>query len=327
MDSGSAAKDQPTSTGLPPFHRRRLKELEHVIEEGLTTFVRVGRALQEIRNRRLYRETHRTFEDYCRERFGIGRHYAYRQIRGAEITAVLDDVDSCQQTDRLPANEAQARPLTTVEPMEARRAWAMAVEAAGDSQPTSSEVAAAVRRVTENEDAVSSDERDGVHFSSESDEWLTPPAIVERVLEVLNRIDLDPCAASRSSPTVPAETHFTAANDGLDHQWFGKVYLNPPYGREIRRWVEKLVLEYESQSSGSVEEAVALAPARTDTAWFRRLLPYPKCFLHGRLKFSGHENAAPFPSMTVYLGPRPEDFVSVFSEIGDVYVAVDGSDG
>lgn len=328
MRSEKMPEDQSPSHELSPSHRLRLRELEQVIDEGLATFVRVGRALQEIRDRRLYRESHASFEDYCRERFGLGRHWAYRQIRGAEVTSILEDVDSCQQSGRLPATEAQARPLTPLEPEEAREAWSVAVELADGSQPTSGDVREAIERLTEGESDGTSDGGDAsVHFSSDTDEWLTPPGIVERVQEVLGRIDLDPCAASPSSPAVPAETHLTEADDGLSHEWSGRVYLNPPYGREIGEWVEKLVREYESQSPGSVDEAVALTPARTDTSWFRQLRPYPRCFLHGRLRFSGHENSAPFPSMTVYLGPCPEDFITVFSELGDIYVAVNGSDG
>jgi hypothetical protein len=59
----------------------------------------------------------------------------------------------------------------------------------------------------------------------------------------------------------------------------GRVYLNPPYGREIDNWVARLVDEH---ASGSVPEAVALVPARVDTEWFRRLDPFPRCFIWGR---------------------------------------------
>lgn len=314
----------PDPTGghrLSRSDRNRLEKLEQVVERGLATFVTVGRALMEIRDRRLYRETHSRFDDYCRDRFGIGRHYAYRQIRGAEVTATLADVDNCQQVDCLPANEAQARPLTTLEPEEVRRAWLLAVELSDGGQPTSGDVKRAVELVTENGGPARAGDADSsVHFSSESGEWLSPPSLVERVQEVMGRITLDPCAASHASPVVPAESHLTEEDDGLARDWSGSVYMNPPYGRAIEEWVEKLISEYEE---GGVTEAVALLPARTDTSWFRRLRPYPRCFLHGRLTFSGHANSAPFPSMTVYLGTTPQEFISAFSQIGDVYVAVD----
>ena len=95
--------------------------------------------------------------------------------------------------------------------------------------------------------------------------------------------------------------------------------MNPPYGRELPVWIDKLLGEYRSRR---VEEAIALLPARTDTQWFRRLRRFPRCFLWGRLRFSEACNGAPSPSMTVYLGARWERFVEVFSDIGDVYALV-----
>jgi len=86
--------------------------------------------------------------------------------------------------------------------------------------------------------------------------------------------------------------HYTKQDDGLKRIWRGRVYLNPPYGREIRSWILKL---HDAYQAGSVCEAIALLPARTDTQWFRILRPYPKCFLTGRLKFGEARNSAPFP--------------------------------
>jgi hypothetical protein len=156
-----------------------------------------------------------------------------------------------------------------------------------------------------------------VHFSSETAEWNTPAEIIERVLAVFGgRIDLDPCSNSTTKPNVPAAKHFTLKEDGLWHVWKGRVYMNPPYGQDIGRWVERLCTQYEA---GGVVEAIALVPARTDTEWFERFREYCRCFLRGRLRFSGHENTAPFPSMVVYLGTRAGRFARVFGRLGDVY--------
>lgn len=309
---------------LSASDRDRLAELEAIVDEGLTTFIRVGLALREIRDRRLYRDTHSTFEGYCQEKWGIGRHYAYRQINAASVVELLQDGDNCHHSCRVPANEAQARPLTSHDPEVVRRAWALAVELSDSGQPTSREVEEAVGLVTgEEADEASMSSEGSVHFSSGTEQWLTPPTILKRVVQVLGEIDLDPCSDGGSSPNVPARHHFTEAEDGLARKWFGRVFMNPPYGHEISEWVEKLSVEFEKDR---VEEAVALLPARTDTSWFRSLRPYPRCFLHGRLKFSGHENSAPFPSMTVYLGEGSQGFAGVFNEVGDIYVAVEASD-
>jgi ParB family chromosome partitioning protein len=158
--------------------------------------------------------------------------------------------------------------------------------------------------------------RQAVHFSSQSCEWYSPAVIVDRVQAVMGKIDLDPCSNSRETPSVPAATHYTAEDDGLAQEWRGKVYMNPPYGDVIGDWVRRLVGEYEA---GRVSEAVALLPARTDTQWFRTLKQYPRCFVWGRLRFSGMDNSAPFPSMVVYLGKATMTFAEVFSDIGDTY--------
>lgn len=153
-----------------------------------------------------------------------------------------------------------------------------------------------------------------VHFLSDSSEWYTPPHVLAMVEAALGGIDLDPCADPQRS--VPASHHLTREDDGLGVEWAGRVYMNPPYGSGIGDWVEKLAASYED---GDVTAAVALVPARTDTAWFHRLRDYPRLFVRGRLRFSGHENSAPFPSAAFYLGPDPEGFAAAFSELGDVY--------
>lgn len=153
-------------------------------------------------------------------------------------------------------------------------------------------------------------------FSSASAEWLTPPEIVVAVCDMLGQIDLDPCA--EDAKEVPASQHYTILDNGLVHPWPGRVYMNPPYGRKIESWVWKLRYEYEN--SKHTTEAIALVPARTDTLWWRLLARYPVCFIAGRLRFSGHVNAAPFPSAVIYLGPNVEKFVAVFGKLGKCYL-------
>lgn len=151
------------------------------------------------------------------------------------------------------------------------------------------------------------------HFSSESAEHYTPAHIVAAVDLCLGGIDLDPCSNSRKDRNVPAAHVFTAEDDGLTRPWSGTVYMNPPYGSEIKAWVEKLIDEYEA---GDVSAAIALVPARPDTAWFGAFANYPVCFVTGRLTFIGNDSPAPFPSALVYIGRDPERFSEVFEQIG-----------
>lgn len=159
-----------------------------------------------------------------------------------------------------------------------------------------------------------------VHFSSETPEHYTPREIIDAVTDCMGKIDLDPCSNSHESPNIPARYHFTQDDDGLAQMWLGKVYMNPPYGREIVEWVEKLVKSHEG---GEVEEAIALVPARTDTQWWALLRDYPVCFVRGRLKFGGAENGAPFPSAVFYLGDEIDKFYYSFCGIGDIWQRVE----
>ncbi len=158
-----------------------------------------------------------------------------------------------------------------------------------------------------------------VHFSSQNNGWLTPRNIIEATLACLGEIDLDPCSNSRESPNVPARTHYTTEDDGLSLQWAGRVYMNPPYGRGIEWWVNKLCGEYEV---GEVTSAIALLPARPGSVWWERLREYPRCLIRGRLTFVGAPNTAPFPSAVFYLGEDKGAFVHAFFHLGDVWQRV-----
>ena len=155
-------------------------------------------------------------------------------------------------------------------------------------------------------------------MSSDSVEWYTPRHIVEAVVATMHGIDLDPCAEPGKS--IPAVTHYTEVDDGLGRPWSGRVYMNPPYGRVIGAWVDKLADEFDA---GNVTEAVALVPARTDTAWWAHLPTSVVCFVTGRLSFSDHDSPAPFPSAACYLGTRHREFAEAFIGIGNVWVRLE----
>src|SRR5262249_37770074 len=146
----------------------------------------------------------------------------------------------------------------------------------------------------------------------------TPPDLLDRVVRCLGGIDLDPCSNSRTSPNVPALRHFTREDDGLAQPWGGKVFINPPYARDITgRWVQKLLAEYDG---GAVAAALALLPNPTDTPWFQAISRYPCCLVRGRVKFINGAYSATFPSAVVYLGPRMGAFVDAFESLGRIVV-------
>ena len=139
-------------------------------------------------------------------------------------------------------------------------------------------------------------------FSSTSDNWETPMWLFNK-LNAIFKFTLDPCADEKNNKCLK---YFTKEHDGLTQCWGrDRVFCNPPYGRNIGKWVEKC---YKHSINGGL--AVMLLPARTDTKWFHRFI-YNKfnaeiIFLKGRLKFGEAKNSAPFPSMIVVFGDKEE---------------------
>jgi hypothetical protein len=133
---------------LSTSETRRLAELETVIERGLQTFIEVGSALMEIRDSRLYRQTHATFEEYCQERWDLRKSRIYQLMDAAEVVENLKSstiVELSSGNTPLPANEAQARPLAKLELEMQRQAWRKAVETAPRGKITARHIETVVR--------------------------------------------------------------------------------------------------------------------------------------------------------------------------------------
>lgn len=133
-----------------------------------------------------------------------------------------------------------------------------------------------------------------VMFSSKTDLWATPQEFFDELNKEFS-FSLDVCALPENAK---CKDFYTPEVDGLSQPWTGRVWCNPPYGREIGKWVTRAYL---SVCSGNAELVVLLLPARTDTRWFHDYI-YQKAevrFIKGRLKFSGAKYNAPFPCMVV----------------------------
>lgn len=134
-----------------------------------------------------------------------------------------------------------------------------------------------------------------VHFASATDEWATPQELFDALAWVYGGFTLDPCATAGNAK---CKRFFTREQDGLAQPWTGKVFMNPPYGRQIGRWVRKA---FEESRDGAF--VVCLLPARTDTRWWQDYVRRGHVhFLRGRLRFGDAKNAAPFPSAIVTFG-------------------------
>lgn len=139
----------------------------------------------------------------------------------------------------------------------------------------------------------------GAAYSSNRADWETPRELFERINAVW-RFDLD---AASSDANALCTDHFTAETDGLAQSWEDRrVWVNPPYGRDIGRWVAKA---HEESRKGAI--VVMLLPARTDTRWWHGHVAHADevAFFKGRIHFclgGVPQNSATFPSALVRFG-------------------------
>jgi hypothetical protein len=117
---------------------------EQVIERGFKVWQEVGEALLHIRDKRLYRATHKTFEDYCRGRWQMAKTSANRLISASEVYANLTPIGVI-----LPGNESQARELTSLEPEAQRLGWQIVEDTAPDGKITAAHVKSVVNVLKE----------------------------------------------------------------------------------------------------------------------------------------------------------------------------------
>ena len=155
-------------------------------------------------------------------------------------------------------------------------------------------------------------------FDAGSDEWMTPPEIVERARVVLGRIDLDPASSVLAQKVVKAKWFLTKEVDGLSVGWRGNIFMNPPYSRGLfDAFVGQLI---ESQP----EAWLIVVNNVTETHTGQRLLDCADlvCFPRGRIAFLG-PNAKPVANnrrgqMILYRGMRTRAFRREFTHVGVV---------
>lgn len=149
-----------------------------------------------------------------------------------------------------------------------------------------------------------------------NNERYTPPEIIELVKEVLGTIDLDPASCSIANETVKAAAFYSSDDDGLSKEWTGKIFLNPPYSKDlIEKFVDKLI-------NSQFDEAITLTHNCTETSWGGKLLKNSTAvsFPTGRIdcKTPAGDGGSPKQgSMICYFGSNPKKFIDVFSRIGN----------
>ena len=160
-----------------------------------------------------------------------------------------------------------------------------------------------------------------VAHNSGNNEWYTPKEYIDAAREVMGDIDLDPASCEVANKTVNAKKFYTEHENGLTKQWYGKVWLNPPYARsQILQFVKKLV-------NSEIEQAIVLINNATETTWFHLLLSRANAvvFPKGRVKFLMPNGTRGHPlqgQAVVYYGENVRKFITEFGKFGIVLTTV-----
>jgi phage N-6-adenine-methyltransferase len=155
-----------------------------------------------------------------------------------------------------------------------------------------------------------------VNTEDSTDGWGTPPRIWRRLSTAVSGFDLDPASGAENVPI--ADQRFTIEDDGLAQNWFGDVWVNPPYSNPTV-WIEKAVDEHNQNNTNSI---MLLVPARTNTNWFSDNIEQADaiCFLDHKVKFQQDgvdaDDYLPTPVCLIYFGEVTEDIVSAMNTFG-----------
>lgn len=140
----------------------------------------------------------------------------------------------------------------------------------------------------------------GVLHSSNKLDWETPQWLIDYLSGIWNiHFDLDVCATAESSK---AAAFISPQENALETDWWGNCWMNPPYGKEIGKWIERAWKQ--ANFNHKVKHVVCLLPARTDTSYWHKYVSHGHIFfIRGRIKFVGAKDPAPFPSALAIFAP------------------------
>ena len=154
-------------------------------------------------------------------------------------------------------------------------------------------------------------------------ERYSPAWIVDGARRVMGGIDVDPASCERANKTIKATKFFSEKTNGLRQHWRGRIFLNPPFGREWKLWAEKLMQEIEA---GRTKQAFLIAPGAVlwvlAAPWFRPLLRGSIFLPNERIEYhdprSDTWQDVCLGSFCVYYGPQQGRFAKVFGSKGAI---------
>lgn len=148
-------------------------------------------------------------------------------------------------------------------------------------------------------------------YEQRTDEYATPKEIILPLSRSIDRFDLDPCAGAEE---IPHAAHtYQKEDDGLSQDWFGKVWVNPPYS-ELDSWIDKIISE-----QSNTECIIALVPDRINADWFQKGVNHANivCFHDGCISFGNSSDTAPFGSIYLVYGNPPQETIQQLNNLGE----------
>lgn len=162
--------------------------------------------------------------------------------------------------------------------------------------------------------------------SSNTNEWYTPPWIIERARSHMGSIDVDPASNDIAQQWIRANKYYTKENDGLQQDWFGNVFLNPPYGKtrnvpNAKIWTHRLIHFY--RELNMVDQAYVVISAKFGYKWFMELWKqYPNVTLDERIHFINEQGEevgqSKVATTLLYFGHQWDAFEKIWSDKGKV---------
>ena len=136
------------------------------------------------------------------------------------------------------------------------------------------------------------------------DSWYTPFDLLCKIRQVFtgNQIDLDPCSDPIAQQTVQAMTYFTKESDGLSKDWFGRVFVNPPFGllggkSQQGMFASKALEEYNQKRASEVS---LLLKASVGYSWVNTVMEHPHGFLRSRVAFTCPQRASELIQYSIF---------------------------
>jgi len=163
-----------------------------------------------------------------------------------------------------------------------------------------------------------------VHVAQNSgeNEWYTPSEFIESAMIVMGSIDLDPASSAIANERVKASVFYSKEDNGLEREWSGNVWMNPPYAQPLIQLFSDRVAE--QYSAGNITQAIVLVNNATETKWFQTMAMQSSaiCFPKSRIKFLDPEGnpGAPLQGQAIlYFGDSGARFAEEFIQYGKCY--------